>query len=410
MNNKKKLMVIVGAGASIQLGMPSVSKIDEFFCNWSKDYFTLENNKEKTLYDYIKEEINNYYSQRAIQSQETNFEEMLYTILQLEGFLGNVFSNALSALTTVKSLPEINYLGGITTPTGSHLNHLARTLLDKLVDDFRDRCANTKTNQSEEFGHFSGFINSLVDEFDVAFISLNYDNLITQACPSLFTGFDKETGEFDPVSIHKRADFNLIYHLHGSIHFDYKDSQIYWNKSPSLGARHSQSRITTPNLEGINQPKSTIIAGYGKTNQIQAVPFRTYYSKIDSIADQADAFLFLGYGFNDPHINNSLYSLRKERNKPVVVIDWADDRSQPLLHQTYNKGSWAGRLNNTVSFNKHEMRMENLEHVPPSISTLKKMKIFDVSINKNYPLAVWYDGFIEACKNYEKVSEKLRSN
>ena len=41
MNNKRKLMVVLGAGASLELGMPSVTDVDTLFHNWTMPDFTL---------------------------------------------------------------------------------------------------------------------------------------------------------------------------------------------------------------------------------------------------------------------------------------------------------------------------------------------------------------------------------
>jgi hypothetical protein len=56
-------------------------------------------------------------------------------------------------------------------------------------------------------------------------------------------------------------------------------------------------------INGVWYFKSLIIVGQGKSQQIQAFPFRTYYSELDRLVHQSDAVLFLGYGFNDSHIN-----------------------------------------------------------------------------------------------------------
>ncbi len=61
----------------------------------------------------------------------------------------------------------------------------------------------------------------------------------------------------------------------------------------------------------------------------------------------------------------------------------------------------------TITFDKHLMQMEGLKDVPPDISILNESNIFEISSHEDYPLAVWYNGFINACKNYEKIREKL---
>jgi NAD-dependent SIR2 family protein deacetylase len=73
---KKKLMVVVGAGASIELGMPSVNEVDCLFSEWAKEDYLLANDEEKTLYCYIKSEVNRHYklNPKSGLRKETNFE------------------------------------------------------------------------------------------------------------------------------------------------------------------------------------------------------------------------------------------------------------------------------------------------------------------------------------------------
>ncbi len=47
MRRKKKLMVVLGTGASVELGMPSVNDIDDLFNKWSLKQYGLANDKSK---------------------------------------------------------------------------------------------------------------------------------------------------------------------------------------------------------------------------------------------------------------------------------------------------------------------------------------------------------------------------
>lgn len=181
---------------------------------------------------------------------------------------------------------------------------------------------------------------------------------------------------------------------------------IKWN--PDLNAKfagNSSGRNSQDTSEGVSLPTSVIVAGYGKTSQIQRVPFRTYYSRVDEIAFNADAFLFLGYGFNDLHLNNSLHSIRNgEVKKPVVVIDWASDDQNPMQFRSDN---WSYNLCRAIPVNAHEMATKKYKHAAPEIACLKSKGEFEVSRNPEYPLSIWYGGFIQACKNYRKIKTEL---
>ncbi len=58
---KKKLMVVVGAGASIDFGMPSVNGVDTLFCKWAKENYRLACHENDSLYSYVRDAIESYY-------------------------------------------------------------------------------------------------------------------------------------------------------------------------------------------------------------------------------------------------------------------------------------------------------------------------------------------------------------
>ena len=64
---KKKLLFVVGAGASIDFGMPSVSKIDSLFDIWADKYFTIPSLKT-SLYKFLKDTIETSYKSVGILS------------------------------------------------------------------------------------------------------------------------------------------------------------------------------------------------------------------------------------------------------------------------------------------------------------------------------------------------------
>ena len=111
---KQKLMVVVGAGASIELGMPSVNDVDKLFSEWAKAGYQLANDEDKTLYCYIRDEVNRHYNLNPKQGfgKETNFEEILYVILQLSAALGDDnYSLPTNAFWGMKKLPKIRAYG-----------------------------------------------------------------------------------------------------------------------------------------------------------------------------------------------------------------------------------------------------------------------------------------------------------
>lgn len=308
---KKKLLIFVGAGASIDFDMPSVWEVNNLFEKWANEHSPLANNPSKSLYKYICEKIEDYYKQYSKEAlqKKTNFEENLYVLLQLSAHLSDELSaRPLNAFARWDDLPEITIQGKTQKPDGNDLHSLHRHLSDKLLHEFRARCENSTTQKKQEIHHLRNLLMELKSVYEVIFVSLNYDNIILQADPSLNTGFDSN-GKFDKSSLENLDTWNHIFCIHGSVHFDMpfltqggKMHEIRWADDFSkIVGNNSLGRSGQNSTEGIDYATSVLIAGYGKSDQIQRVPFRTYYSKINALVDNADAFLFLGYGFADQH-------------------------------------------------------------------------------------------------------------
>lgn len=409
---KKKLLITVGAGASLEFGMPSVSCVDTLFDSYASEYFSLANGSKGNLYSHIRDTINDYYGKnpKTALACQANFEETLYNILQMSASLSDEsYRNPLNALFSANPLPKINYFGRETREVDGYLlKSLASILTDSLVAEFIYRCNLLPSNKNHEMSIFKQFLDALSEEFDIGIITLNYDNIFTQAKPDLITGFDSSSGLFRPDSVIKSSQWGFIYHLHGSVHFDMSGNardmhEITWRDQPvACNGSQSSGRSSIDSMESISYLNSPIIAGYGKSNQILRTPFLTYFCQIERLVSEADSFLFLGYGFNDLHLNAMFHSIR-DRNRPVTIIDWADDNQDSLHHRHDN---WTYNLFKTIPANAYCMSYANSVSAA-DISELKLTKSFEVSNDPHYPLAVWYDGMLSACKNADKVISTL---
>lgn len=407
MTTKPKLLVIMGAGASIEMGMPTVAEIGKLLHKWALKSYRLSSNSNQSLYRYLRNKITAYYGRNTNQKSKTDFEEVLYIILYLASIKGDTtFSMPIKAVINLKQLPKIIWQGKPKTPDSHILFNLCSELVDKLLDEFRSRCQNVQNNNELNFRRFQSFLEKLHQDFEVGYINLNYDNLVTQAKSNLFTGFNSSTGRFEPESVFEHTEWDFIYHLHGSVHFDMSDDSdsihgIRWNNDlTTLFHQNSQGRNSVSTREGLQLPTSVIVTGLDKNDQIQRMPFRTYQSQVDKLVHKADAFLFIGYGFNDLHVNKCFYSVSsKETARPVVVLGYSNDNEDSLIFR-YDR--WSHNLFRTIPY------MFSLPNVP--VRQIKKNSMFDSSRNKDYPMSVWHNGFMSACDNYEKVSKELKKD
>jgi hypothetical protein len=374
--------------------------------------YPLKSDPSSNLYAYCQEAIDTYYKKTpkpALQNY-TNFEEVLYHLNLLAPYFSDTnYLNGSSALIMPRTLPDVLEFGRKSKAVDRNvLRCLTNNLIDTLVDHFIDACALATVQKSTQIAKLGCFLAQLEKEFDIGIITLNYDNIFTQACPSLFTGFDPVTGTFDPLSVLQRDEWGFIYHLHGSIHFAMTGTQqdmheITWTATPAKEQNaHAYGRNAQDSREGITYPTSIIVAGYSKTQQILRQPFRTYFAQLNRLVHEADSLLFIGYGFGDLHLNSAFSEVRDIR-RPVVIVGYANDDEESL---PFRSDAWANQLFKTLLTNASEMSQPG-HSSPASISKLKAANEVETSNNPMYPLAVWYNGLIEACQHSTKIMSHL---
>ncbi|CAM4023241.1 SIR2 family protein [Flavobacterium sinopsychrotolerans] len=414
----KKLLIITGAGASLEFGMPSVKMIDDLLEEWALSILPLKSDNQKSLYSWVKEELTNYVSQNPNNRLENiiNFENLLYTIQNLYSISKDEhwkhFNNRLKPFIELLDFPEVISFRKEKKADSSDFHFLHTYLIDKLLEHFRIKCQSLLVDKKGEIELLQSFFNSLKEEFEIGFINLNYDNVILSALPDLSTSFNKVSGEFSREELYD-SNWNFCYHLHGSVYFDMKGGKntemhkILWNNDlKSQFSQNSSGRNGNYTSEGLAHLNSNIIAGLDKTNQLLREPFGPYYMQLDKLIFEADSILFMGYGFNDLHLNKIFPFIRYDQNKKrkVVVIDWASDDEDGL---NFRHDGWTFGISETIPFNSYEMG-NGKSRSPQPISYFKRNKTLEKSYNPEYPLSIWYDGVLEACRNSEKIKDELR--
>jgi hypothetical protein len=157
--SKNKLLVVVGAGASIDFGMPSVGGVADLLSEAAQDRYPLFGKPETNLYKHMESTIADYWRLAGVR-QLPNFEEVLYTVLALAAaFPAGRFTSALGAFVTASPLPDVNYFGNTgqaIDPDG--LRQFGHFLVDTLLDKFRDRCRCHPSVKSEELAKVPGLL------------------------------------------------------------------------------------------------------------------------------------------------------------------------------------------------------------------------------------------------------------
>jgi hypothetical protein len=248
----------------------------------------------------------------------------------------------------------------------------------------------------------------LTSAFDVSVATLNYDNVLCRVLPDNETGFSDD-GEFEDVRLFTRERWPCFLHLHGSIHFDWKQfssepwKRLYWQ--PDVRVEFQHNAFGSGDLwtsEGMFYPNSTVIAGLGKSTRILANPFRAYYSEFQRLVAECDALLIVGYGFSDLHINAALGEFRDRRKRPVMIVDHRNDNELSFGSNTDDGG-----VLDLFSTKPWTMSRFGVK-VPSNVFNLKSANEFELSDEPNTPLYIWYNGFLEACRHPEKFLHNLQ--
>jgi hypothetical protein len=393
---KQKLLIVLGAGASVEFGMPSVSEVDKLFDKWCSDrYIAVDTNQ--SYYKYLME----------VSQKEHNFESGIYLLWQLAKLYNE---SDLKEFLEPKKLSKVASFGQEATEiTHNDLVRMSCFLIDELLKEFRTRCKILENTHKEQLQKQKDFFEKLSQKYELGFVSLNYDNVILSCMSHLFTGFN-QSGNFDARSVLTRKEWNFIYHLHGSVYFDMAGSkhnmhEIVWqNDLTTQFSQNSSGRNSVDNVEKTPLPNTSIITGYEKSQQILRQPFRTYYSVLDKLVMDADAFMVLGYGFGDEHLNSALKQMQYNRKRNVVVVGYSDDGEDPMQ---FRNDAWSYNLLKTFPANAHQIATRKYQHAAPDIAELKKNYQLEVSTNQNYPLSIWHGGYLKACENVDLILEEL---
>jgi hypothetical protein len=416
---RKKLLIINGAGASLDFGMLGVAQIDSRFETWAQELVPLSDDSDKSLYSWVKEQLESYCSRNTNNWKDRiiNFENILYT-LQFLSELGNDrqrqhFNQRLNPFIDLRPFPTVVRYGGTKAADGDDFRLLHTQLVDRLLIEMRKQCSTLASDKPAELEQLGSFLGSLRQQFELGIINLNYDNVLTTAMPDLRTGFDPSTGLFDRAQLY-RSDWHFCYHPHGSVHFDMhggKDTEMHkivWNSDLTTTFKGNASgRSGNFTGEGMMHLTSSIIAGLDKANQVLREPFAQYYMLLDRLLYESDAILFIGYGFGDWHLNKLFPFIRYDptKTRKVVILDWANKDTGGLY---YRHDAWSSALFQTIPFNGRKMGIGKQQFTEPKPAVyFKNRKLLEKSADPDHPLAVWYNGLLAACAHADLIQKEL---
>lgn len=407
MTAKKKLLVILGAGSSIPVGMPSVTDLDCCMTAWSKEWTARigPTNFFASLWEMI---ATYYQSGNARSAPATSFEKVLGEMIALAHWMepapwGDTLRTSACAGTTRPSIPfpmlnEIDRYGA-TIPIIDQLSYL----LARLAKYMREKSCNLDRS-SEAAQQYKRLFDGLRGTFEIGIYNLNYDSAALTAWPDAYTGFG-ETCRFEATNVHTRKEWGFIYHLHGSVHHSFQHQHggpICWRHDLTMSETFFddlEGRPTEKRSEDKAFPQTTLIAGGHKLDQILVEPFHSLHAALVRHIYKADAILIGGYGFGDVHINRVLLNRygNTTTRLPVMVLSLTGTRTDPMR---FRDDAWSRGLSSTLSA-PGDFFLESGHPSPPMPHDLAMRKSFEVS--KQHRVAVWHGGFTAAASRLDGI-------
>jgi SIR2-like domain len=407
--DRRKLLIVAGAGASVDFGMPSVSDIDAVLAAGVNEHFRLLDDPSRNLYQHIRDTLTAYWKAHK-QGARPNFEHVLQGLAAISSLHpSGRFTGALGAFAKPLDLPMTQLavlLKGQTT-ANPIVSHLASSAVDTLLDNIRRRC----TEPVKHIDDLRGFLEPLMMDYEVSVVTTNYDDLIYRCLRGIETGFQGD-GHFDPGRLVKRRSWPCLLHLHGSVHFDMDISggdmhSILWRED--LGASfHQNSQGRTPHWssDGRILPTSVLVTGGDKPEQMLRQRFRIYYSEMDRLIQQSDALLVCGFSFGDPHIRYAFADYWSRGNRPTVVVDFlADNQVVP--------DAWAPEheIGAQRVLRMAHVQREHLEYpgypLPIVARDLKATRGFQRCVRPGQRVSISYGGMLDACQHPENLLAEL---
>ena len=414
---KKKLLIVLGAGSSIDQGMPSVADLDGHMKTWSEEWLRCDFGMPSNIDNYFTtlwEQQEKYYQNKFLSYQvKPNFERVLGDMMSLAHWMAPPpMGNPVRGIICGDRAPEgLRYhFDRQQAPFGANMmiNWQFGYLLIELARHIRKRCQLFNSNQNS-FVPYRQIIACLRRQFDVGIYNLNYDNLAVIAWPEASTGFG-DNGQFDPDSVHERGEWGFIYHLHGSVHHTLKGnsvSPIYWQKQLDTEFKDGdQGQPINKTTDGKSFPLSTLIAGGFKLDQLLIEPFHSFYAAFASHVYKADAILIGGYGFGDVHVNRTLRNCLEARmlgndkkRPPVMVLTKSQDGECPM---NIRQDNWGIDLQQALLCS-HGFECETLD--APRYDGRLSIRSFEWAPLLN--VGIWHGGFCETADHLNRITRFL---
>jgi hypothetical protein len=304
-SHENDLIFLLGAGASVDAGLPTVAKLTEHLRN-RLPTLSDPNGVIRPEFGQVFDLIETY--DPSVAKNYERFFEWIKLLLDVkkEPFRKLICTNI--------SNQFIELMAHLSFVVGGEIAHLLQS----------------KPTTPDYLGRLTDF---LPKKGRLKVFTLNYDCCLEDICQAkgvgLPTGFDPKTKKWKPSLFRSKSIGINLFKLHGSLHWfgtrDKRLSNDEFQYNLVLMELRSEERENLPSYIDVS-PRPELILGPG--NKIQPDdPFLTLFYEFQSSLLRAKICVIIGYSYQDSHINS--------------VLDQADDRGVRIID--VNPSAPAGR-------------------------------------------------------------------
>lgn len=320
-NGRKRAVVLLGAGASVEYKVPSTQELTSLIEHEVLSDGWLKITGGDKAFTLIKKELEEYLTSYS-------FEQIYHCIHEL------IYLNAPtpSAVDEYRPLlyPFVKNSNGLSDRA---LRSLANTVIKAIYKSVSDSCSKNILSLDP----FRGFINNLGTDYITRIYTTNYDDFPLQACPNLYTGFEmeKKSGpkKFEIDKFWKKEDLDSLFYLHGSVHMGFPSpdmssdddmGSLYWFDDRDEALKCCLfSGSDNRRMDGSSYLRTSIITGLDKLSRLQQRPLSHFYSGLARDLMSADVIFVIGSGLTDLHLNTWLKEARRRAElPPILFIDF----------------------------------------------------------------------------------------
>lgn len=368
---EEKIIFLIGAGASIDCGIPGAKEMLTGF--------------GKTL----GEEKKNIFS-TLVEKENPDLEQFIKELHALADLGENVRQDVLKTL--LNNFEEI-----------SKVSRLARELENDILDYIYEKCYSFNHDKViSVYGNLLSLINHLSLE-KMHLFSLNYDVCVEYACNEKGIGCDSgSTNDRFGELVMKFEEEVCLYKLHGS---------VSWHEDESEGIIREHINYEESNRMWRSKARM-IFPAIGRSYLYQ-YPFLELLSIFKGRLRNSDLLVSIGCSFGDEHIRN-LIERSAQENKNLILIVIAPD-GEELVSKTFsNLNIKVVGINGKMSSVKEIICDKMPDRIKPFYSIVEAEKSSDIKVKgQKYSKAIKmflkckdYFNTEKYCTEYIRICEK----